>query len=333
LYHQPIYFVAETFEKHMYNAGVVRMHQEEILKAAGCKPLVFKYSGKKTVFYKIARIIQCLQLAVSLPKHSKVLFHFPLQASVYNWLLTLLQLRGICTVALIIDIDGLRDNDDKLFEKEVQLLKKFSLLIAHNAAMKDILLQQLPSAKISCINIFDYPVKPVLGTVKISNKVCFAGNLNKATFVNRLNEIPTVRFNVYGPCPDVSLKDSDTIFYKGVVLPDKLPAELEGSFGLVWDGDLLDVCDNYLRYNNPHKLSLYVTAGLPVIVWEHSAIAAFVNLYDIGFTINSIREIPEKVQQMSKERFDTMQQNALAIGKKTAGGYFLKSMINELRKG
>lgn len=315
----------------MYNAGVVRMHQEKILKASGCRPLVFSYSDKKTVFYKIARIIQCCRMAVRLPKHSKVLFHFPLQASVYKWLLSLLQLRGIYTVALIIDIDGLRDNDNNLFEKEVQLLKKFSLLIAHNEAMKNILLQQLPSAKISCISIFDYPVKPVLPTVKMSSTVCFAGNLHKATFVNHLNEIPTVRFNIYGPCPDVSLKDSDTVFYKGVVAPDKLPAELEGSFGLVWDGNLLDEGDDYLRYNNPHKLSLYVTAGLPVIVWDQSAIAAFVNLYDIGFTVNSIREIPKKIQQISNERFNTMQQNALAIGKKTGDGYFLKSLIDELK--
>ena len=330
--HQPIYFVAESFEQHLYNAGIVRIHQEKILKLADCKPLFFRYSDKKTVLHKIVRIIQCFRMAVSLPKHSKVLFHFPLQASVYSLLLTLLQLRRIATVALIIDIDGLRDNDNKLFEQEIQLLKKFSLLVAHNAAMKNFLLEQLPSSKISNIQVFDYPVKTSLRVIKKSNTVCFAGNLNKATFVNHLYQIPTIRFNIYGPCLEFLLQDSDNIFYKGVVSPDELPAKLEGSFGLVWDGDLLDECDNYLRYNNPHKLSLYITAGLPVIVWEQSAIAAFVILYDIGFTINSIRDIPEKIRQISTERFDTMQQNAMAIGKKTAGGYFLQSVIEELKK-
>lgn len=331
--HQSIYFVVETFQQQLFNAGIVRMHQEKILKAAGCNPLVFKYSDKKAVFYKIARIIQCFRMAVSLRKHSKVLFHFPLQASIYSWLLSLLKLRGIRTVALIIDIDGLRDNDNELFEQEIQLLKKFSLLVAHNTAMKNRLLQQLPSAKISCLQLFDYPVKTSLRVVKMSNIICFAGNLNKARFVNQLNQIPTTKFNIYGPCPDVSLLDRENVYYKGVVSPDELPAELEGSFGLVWDGDLLDECDNYLRYNNPHKLSLYLTAGLPVIVWEQSAIAAFVNLYDVGFTVKSIKEIPEKIQLISNERFNTIHQNALAVGKKTAGGYFLKSVIDKLRKG
>lgn len=329
--YQPIYFVAETFEQPLYNAGIVRMHQEKILIAAGCQPLAFKYNDKKAVLFKVLRIIQCCWMAFRLPKHSKVLFHFPLQASIYSWLLTLLQLRGISTVALIIDIDGLRDNDNILLIQEIKQLKKFSLLVAHNTAMKNKLLQQLPSSKISCIELFDYPVKISLPDVKKSNTVCFAGNLNKATFVNHLDKVPTTKFFIYGPCADISLIQSEHVIYKGVILPDELPAELEGSFGLVWDGNLLDEGDDYLRYNNPHKLSLYLTAGLPVIVWEQSASAAFVNLHDIGFSVNSLREIPGRIQQMSDEQFNKMHKNALAISKKTTGGYFLKSVIDVLK--
>ena len=327
----PIYFAAATFDQQMYNAGIVRMHQEKILKAAGCKPLFFKYSDKKAFWYKILRLIQGCRMAISLPKHCKVLFHFPMHAAVYSWLLTLLQLRGISTVALIIDIDGLRDNDNILLVQEIKKLKRFSLLVAHNTAMKNKLLQQLPSSKISCIELFDYPVKISLPDVKKSNTVCFAGNLNKATFVNHLDKVPTTKFFIYGPCADISLIQSEHVIYKGVILPDELPAELEGSFGLVWDGNLLDEGDDYLRYNNPHKLSLYLTAGLPVIVWEQSASAAFVNLHDIGFSVNSLREIPGKIQQMSDEQFNKMHKNALAISKKTTRGYFLKSVINVLK--
>ena len=309
------------------------MHQEKILKAAGCRPLVFKYGDKKAVWYKISRLIQCFRIAFFLPKQSKIMFHFPLQAAVYSWLLQLLQLRGISTVAFIIDLDGLRDNDNKLFELEMKQLKKFSHLIAHNAAMKNKLLQQLPSSKINCIELFDYPVKTSLPVVKKSNTVCFAGNLNKATFVNHLDEVTATKFFIYGPCADVSSIQRDHVIYKGVISPDELPAKLEGSFGLVWDGNLLDEGDDYLRYNNPHKLSLYLTAGLPVIVWEQSASAAFVNLHDIGFTVKSLREIPLKIQQMSDEQFNTIHKNALAISKKTTGGYFLKSVIDILKTG
>ena len=329
--YQPIYFVAEAFEQPLYNAGIVRMHQEKILRAEGCTPLVFKYSDKQAVWYKILRVIQCCRMAFSLPKHCKVLFHFPLQASIYGWFVTLLQLRGISTVALIIDLDGLRDNDNQLFEQEIKLLKKFSQLVAHNTAMKERLLQQLPSSKISCIDLFDYPVKISSPVVQKSGTVCFAGNINKATFVYNLNQVAATTFFIYGPCPAVSLMSGDNVVYKGVLSPDELPAKLDGSFGLVWDGNSLNEADKYLRYNNPHKLSLYLTAGLPVIVWEPSASAAFVKLHDIGFTVKSIGEIPGKIQQISHERFNTMRENAVAISKKTTGGYFLKTVIDKLK--
>ena len=331
--YQPIYFVAEAFEQPLYNAGIVRMHQEKILRAEGCTPLVFKYSDKQAVWYKILRVIQCCRMAFSLPKHCKVLFHFPIQASIYSWLLTILQLRGISTVALIIDIDGLRNNDNILLEQEMKQLKKISLLVAHNTAMKERLLQQLPSSKISCIELFDYPVKISLPVVQKSGTVCFAGNLNKATFVYNLNQVPATTFFIYGPCLGVSLMSGDNVVYKGIISPDELPAKLEGSFGLVWDGNSLEEADKYLRYNNPHKLSLYLTAGLPVIVWEQSASAAFVKLHDIGFTVKSIGEIPGKIQQISDERYNTMHKNALAISVKTTGGYFLKSVLDVLKTG
>ncbi len=329
--YQPIYFVAEAFEQPLYNAGIVRMHQEKILRAEGCTPLVFRYSDKQAVWYKMLRVIQCCRIAFSLPKHSKLLFHFPLQASIYSWLLTILQLRGISTVALIIDIDGLRNNDNILLEQEMKQLKKISLLVAHNRAMKEKLLQQLPSSKISCIELFDYPVKISSPVVQKSGTVCFAGNLTKAMFVYNLNQVPATTFFIYGPYPDISFTQSDHVIFKGVISPDELPAKLEGSFGLVWDGNSLEEADKYLHYNNPHKLSLYLTAGLPVIVWDQSASAAFVKLHDIGFTVKSIGEIPGKIQQISDERYNTMHKNALAIGVKTTGGYFLKSVLVVLK--
>ena len=56
----------------------------------------------------------------------------------------------------------------------------------------------------------------------------------------------------------------------GSFLPDELPSALEGSFGLVWDGDSSKTCSGvfgeYLRYNNSHKASLYLASGFPIIV-------------------------------------------------------------------
>ena len=78
----------------------------------------------------------------------------------------------------------------------------------------------------------------------------------------------------------------------------ELPDKIEANLGLIWDGNFDDSDENvgfkkYTKYNNPHKLSCYIAAGLPVIVWEKAAIADFVNKYNIGYTISKIYDINE----------------------------------------
>lgn len=64
------------------------------------------------------------------------------------------------------------------------------------------------------------------------------------------------------------------MIWHGSFKPEESPEHLQG----VWDGDSVDTCAGntgaYLRYNNPHKTSLYLACGMPVIVWKEAAIAA-----------------------------------------------------------
>ena len=60
--------------------------------------------------------------------------------------------------------------------------------------------------------------------------------------------------------------------YKGFVSSDELIATAEGEYGLAWYGSSLEggsgALGEYLQYNAPHKMSLYIRCGLPIIVWE-----------------------------------------------------------------
>lgn len=328
--HAALYYIAETFEGELYNAGVVRKQQEAILQEAGFTPLRLKFSKKKSIFFKLARLLQCLWMAIILPANSRVLFQVPLQASAIYWLLTLLHLRSIHTVALIIDLDGIRDCNENLLKQEVKILRKFKLVVVHNDAMKLMLSQHLQQIKIIGIRLFDYPFADAIKIRELTNQICFAGNIAKSEFVYALNKLPAVQFNIYGTGFDILLNKCENIFYKAVVMPNVLPAVLEGSFGLVWDGDSIDRCNDYLRYNNPHKLSLYLTAGLPVIAWEQSATASFIKEKNIGITVDNLLEIPARLLQITAADYKKMQQNAGAIGRQTASGHYLKSVIKTL---
>ena len=78
---------------------------------------------------------------------------------------------------------------------------------------------------------------------------------------------------------------------KGVESPDRLPNVLEGDFGLVWDGESLEegqeAAGRYLRYNCPHKFSLYMAAGMPVIVGKQSAMAEITERETLGITVEA----------------------------------------------
>ena len=58
-----------------------------------------------------------------------------------------------------------------------------------------------------------------------------------------------------------------------------------------------------MRFNNPHKLSLYVALGLPVIVWREAAIAEFVLKQGIGITVSDLLELNDISTKVSTEGY------------------------------
>ncbi len=325
--HNSTYYLAEGFHEH-YNAGVLRKYHETFLAAAGFKPLYFKHSQQQTYFHKALRLFDCFLMLRRLPKNSLLVFHFPLQATVYKLLLVQAKRRGITTAALIIDLDGIRDRDEKEWQAEIKLLKHFDHLVAHNAAMKQLLLQYLPGASISCIELFDYPFTGTVLKRERNNQVCFAGNIAKSGFTKHLHKIAGTTFFIYGQGFNPGAP-GEQVIYKGVVAPAELPAVIEGSFGLVWDGDSIESCDPYLRFINPYKVSLYLAAGLPLIVWKDSALAQLVTEKAIGLVVESLHEIPGKIAALNDEAYLLLQQNALAAGMGIKEGVHFKAVIQQ----
>ena len=121
------------------------------------------------------------------------------------------------------------------------------------------------------------------------------------------------------------------MIYKGSFKPDEVPGVLEGSFGLVWDGNTASTCGGntgeYLRYNNPHKTSLYLASGIPVIVWSEAAMSGFVSENHVGIAVGSLYEIEEKVNAISDADYKEMKDNAIAVSAKLRSGYYFETAI------
>ena len=99
----------------------------------------------------------------------------------------------------------------------------------------------------------------------------------------------------------------------------------------MWDGNV-DESDehltykNYTKYNNPHKLSCYLAAGIPVIVWKKSAVANFVLKNNIGYVISSLYDINE----LDFSDYELKKKNIEKISKNLKNGYYTKKVIKQM---
>ena len=115
---------------------------------------------------------------------------------------------------------------------------------------------------------------------------------------------------------------------------DTFIREVEGDFGLVWDGDSLETCSGhfgeYLRWNTPHKVSFYIRAGLPMIVWRQSAVAPIVQQEGIGFCIDSIEELNTLLPSITPQQLAEMRQRVAIVSSRMAQGCYLKEAVGRI---
>lgn len=238
-------------------------------------------------------------------------------------------------IMIIHDIDMLRDISVKDSNRTIEDLNKCMLLIVHNSSMINKLREIGVYTKMIELEVFDYLLEKNPKVYrKLGREVVFAGNLQKSRFLETIGmEKLKLVFNLYGPGFDKNLIKWRNVEYKGSYPPDIIPFQVQGSFGLIWDGTSINSCDgsygHYMKFNNPHKLSLYIAAGLPVIVWKEAAIAKFVEKENIGFCVNNLEEISTIIDLMDEEKYNTFVNNLVPLQNKLCNGYFLNRALDK----
>lgn len=240
-------------------------------------------------------------------------------------------------IFMIHDVEALRVyvDDSKFAQAEIAIFNAVDVLIVHNQKMKAYLKKQGVKTKMVVLEIFDYYNPQSLQMSKEYNRsICFAGNLEKADFLEKVN-FKQVKLNIYGPNPHPVYPEA--VNYCGAYAPDELPTHLKENFGLIWDGDSLEQCQgvfgNYMRYNNPHKTSLYLSSGIPVIIWKQAALADFVQKYQVGLVVESLTEVDELLSELTVEEYYKLKENTLRLAERLRSGDFIKTAIAQALKG
>jgi len=317
-----------------------------------------KYPKDRPMLYKKIWIMivcnyQWLRLFFMTKKGDLVLYQHPS----YGYRLACywcqrLRSKGVKMIALIHDLESLRKgieggityNEKRAAISDEILLKKFDHIICHNAHMNTYLeTRGFDPDKLISIEIFDYLVPSEIikldetEIVKSKKSIVIAGNLsiNKSAYIYDLTGAHNsdLVINLYG-INYFGERANSNIHYHGSFPPDELPEKLEGDFGLVWDGNSVKTCagntGEYLRYNNPHKTSLYLAANIPVIVWDQAAVADFVVNNKVGITVESLEGIEEKIRMLSDTEYTEMVKNARMIGEKIRSGHYTQEALKKI---
>ena len=169
-------------------------------------------------------------------------------------------------------------------------------------------------------------------------KVVCAGNLSrdKAGYIYdpRLGELQGVELSLFGAFFEPERMPASPVRYKGVFSPDTPALDGRYHFGLVWDGDSAQRVQghygHYMRYNNPHKVSLYAALGLPVVVWEEAAVARFVLDQGVGVTVADLRELADIPRRISASDYARMAAQMQRLRSEVTQGRFLRQALQAL---
>lgn len=255
---------------------------------------------------------------------------------ILDGLLKIKKIKGFKIIYLIHDVYSVKYSNPQEhldeINKEMHYLSGCDYVICHNSIMRKRLEELGCTAELLELEIFDYMTEVDVPERKWKQtpSISFAGNMGKSPFLDALDEKlnkEALKVYAYG----TPARQFNNIEYQGSVDAAILPMKIKGEYGLIWEGNYnISEQDNYMKYNNPHKASLYIVSGLPLIVWDKSAIADFVKKYGIGICISSLDELESKVLSISSQVYSEMVLSCLKLRDKLNSGYFINTVLKSI---
>jgi hypothetical protein len=293
------------------------------------------------LLYNFRKLFILCGSLLSIKKGTVVLFQYPFAP--FGEFFTLFFCRCLkmkkCHLVLLVH-DLVHYRETKVFNnKEIKILNTASELIVHNNKTQELFKSYGVDKPCHYLWLFDYLTDEIPNPIYDgSNTIAFAGALDKSIFLKKLQGIPfkNIQLHLYGGQPQDTSNYPDWMSYIGRFSPENVTM-LHEEWGLSWDGEGIDslqgVIGNYLKYISPHKVSLYIAAGIPVIISKESALAEYVEENKLGISISSLTELEERVINQDKEEMQLIRKHVLEMSAVLRRGgnlsAILENIINE----
>lgn len=338
------YCIAEKSREN-HAGSKARNDAAKILESHGYLPVYMHFSQDKGGADKIKMAFFTLRDWKRLEKRTKsgdwLVIQYPLAMYPKISLLAVsfirkMKKKKVKLLLLIHDLESLRGLK---FRHEKIFLELADEVIVHNQRMQDYLENCGYRFKhVYRLGLFDYLAEPSQEKrLREKNTIAFAGNLkqDKCGFLNELSGVlGDLSLHLYGP--NYSGAESRRLVFCGEYPPEALPQVMSEGWGLVWDGASAGECSGtygqYLKYNNPHKLSLYLASGMPVILWKKAAAAPMIVDKKLGITVDSLEQLPGILKKITDEEYREILKNVEETGKRLRKGFYLGDVIGRIER-
>ena len=305
----------------------------------------YKHNKIIAFFIDLAGIVKYI---FSVRKGDRIVLQYP-HKKYFSFICHVARWRKAKTIALIHDLGSFR-RKRLTIDKEIKRLMNADYVIASNEVMQQWLADHGYRNPTGALGLFDYRsnTQHESSATQLDNgeekehptRIVYAGALSmrKNAFMLQMakEELP-YEFHVYGNRSGLpQIQDNPQITYHDFMPAEEFIRGVDADFGLVWDGDSTDSCTGnfgeYLRFNSPHKVSFYLRAGLPIIIWRQAAVAPIINKEGVGICIDSIDQLKELLPQLKQEDIEQMRHNVQELSMRLKNGEFLKDAVNKAVK-
>ena len=306
---------------------------DSVFRQLGYHNLTPMHKSVNPVSRFLIKLCGVVRILTAVHRGDNLCLQYPMK-KFYHLACTFAHWKGAKVLTIVHDLDAFRRKKITA-ERERYLLNKTDALIVHNPTMLNYMKSQHFQGRLYNLQIFDFLTAATPRQYVSPHhpwRVVYTSNLRRwrNAFLYRLQEVMhgwTIA--LYGPGYEDAAQPTPGVTYMGKLPEEELIGSVEGDFGLVWDGDSFDECagdwGEYLRINNPHKTSLYLRAGLPVIVWKEAALAPFITQNQLGIAVRSLRDIDQALADLSPAAYTAMKVNALEMSRKLGSGHFEKA--------
>lgn len=294
----------------------------------------------RKLIYNFRKLFILLKSVLTIKKNTLVLLQYPF--SPYGITFTLffyrcLKLKKCHLFILVHDIISFRQSK-KFSKTEINIFNTASELILHTLPMQKLFKDNGIDRPCHLLWLFDYLTDEAPNNDNNNDEphsIAFAGALGKSEFLKHLKtvEYSGIQMHLYGNKPSDTAEYPNWMKYIGRFSPDNVTMLTE-DWGLAWDGDSIAMIHgplgDYLRYNSSHKISLYIAAGIPVIVSEESALAGFVKENKLGITVSSLLELDKRIALLDETEYQLIRDNVAKMSAILRKGRRLGAILDDI---